>query len=273
MSMLQILWLSILQGLTEFLPVSSSGHLILFSKFTDFPDQGIMIDIALHIGSIVAVCIYFYREIWEMMKGLYYGKLLPCFKFEGNKLVYQIIVATIPALIFGAILKFCGTEWLRNPKIIGWTILGGGLLLYAADKMSMTIKKVNNLSLKDAVLIGLAQCLALIPGTSRSGITITMGRFLGLERREAAKFSMLLAIPTILAAGILQAIELYASGDYSGVSFAINAVWYSFIVSLIAIYGMMWWLKKSTFLPFVIYRIILGTYLILDSYKIIDINM
>ena len=273
MTMLQILWLSILQGLTEFLPVSSSGHLILFSKFTYFPDQGIMIDIALHIGSIIAVCIYFYREIWDMLKGLYYGKLLPCFKFEGNKLAYQIIVATIPALFFGALLKFCCTEWLRNPKIIGWTILGGGLLLYVADKMSMTIRKINTLSLKDALLIGFAQCLALIPGTSRSGITITMGRFLGLERREAAKFSMMLAIPTILAAGILQAIELYASGDYSGISFAINAVWYSFIVSLIAIYGMMWWLKKSTFLPFVIYRIILGTYLILDSYKIIDINM
>ena len=273
MNMLQILWLSVLQGLTEFLPISSSGHLILFSKFTNFPDQGIMIDIALHIGSIIAVCIYFYREIWSMLKGLYYGKFLPCFKFEGNKLAYMIIVASIPALICGATLKFYGTEWLRNPKIIGWAILLGGILLYVADKMSMTLRKINSLSLKDALIIGFGQCLALIPGTSRSGITITMGRFLGLERKEAAKFSMILAIPTIIAAGIFQALELYADGDYSGVNFAVNAVWYSFIVSLIAIYGMMWWLKKSTFLPFVIYRIILGTYLILDSYKIIDINI
>ena len=273
MTTLQILWLAILQGLTEFLPVSSSGHLILFSKFTNFADQGIAIDIALHIGSMIAVCIYFHREIAEMIKGLFYGKLLPCFNFDGNKLFYQIVIATIPALVIGACLKMYGMEWLRNPKIIGWTILFGGILLFVADRISLTVKKINNISLKGALLIGFAQCIALIPGVSRSGITITMGRFLGMKRREAAKFSMLLAIPTILAAGILQAFELYSSGDYSSISFAIDAVWYSFIASLIAIYGMMWWLKKSTFLPFVIYRIILGTYLILDSYKIIDINM
>ena len=273
MTTIQILWLSVLQGLTEFLPISSSAHLILFSKFTGYADQGLMIDVALHLGSIVAVCIYFYREIWEMLKGLCKAKLLPCFKYEGNYLFYKLLLAAIPALMFGVFLKFFGMEWLRNPKIIGWTMIIGGLLLFFADKMSMTIKKVNNLNLKDAFLVGCAQCLSLIPGISRSGITITMGRFLGLERREAAKFSMLLAIPTILAAAIWQAIELYTLGEYGELPFVIDAIWYSFIASLVAIYGMMWWLKKSTFLPFVVYRIILGLYLILDSYKIISINM
>ncbi len=272
MSTLQILMLSILQGLTEFLPVSSSGHLILFSKFTDFVDQGIAIDIALHIGSIIAVCIYFSKELINMLKGLYYGKILPNFEYEGNKLFYTIVVATIPAIICGIILKLYGMEWLRNPKIIGWTILLGGILLLFADRLSIMVKKIHSLTIKDAVIIGCAQCLALIPGVSRSGITITMGRFIGLERREAAKFSMLLAIPAILCAGILQTIEIYMNGIDENIIYMYQAIWYSFVVSLIAIYVMMWWLKKSTFLPFVIYRIVLGTYLLLDSYNILHIT-
>ena len=164
-------------------------------------------------------------------------------------------------------------EWLRDTRIIGWTILGYGILLYVADKFSMTIREIKHLGIVDAILIGCAQCLALIPGTSRSGITITMGRFLGLERREAAKFSMLLSIPAIIAAAVLTGWEVWQAGDFQEIGWMFDGVVFSYISSVIAIYIVMWWLKKSTFLPFVIYRIILGTILLLDSYGILSITM
>lgn len=267
---LHILLLSILQGITEFLPVSSSGHLILFSKFTTFPDQGLALDVAMHVGSIIAVIIYFSESIWEMVKGLLKSYLLPNFKIAGNKLFYLVIIATLPVVAFGLFMKSQNMEELRDARLIGWTILGFGLLLFIADKIGMTIRKIDHLTAVDALLIGCAQCIALIPGTSRSGITITMGRFLGLERREAAKFSMLLSIPAILAAATLVGYELYQQDNLQAIIDAIDGVTYSFISSIIAIYVIMWWLKKSTFLPFVIYRIFLGSFLLLDSYGYIN---
>lgn len=264
--------MSLLQGFTEFLPVSSSGHLILFSKLTTFPDQGIAMDVAMHVGSVLAVMIYFSQEIWDIIKGLFKTWFIPNFKIPGNKLFWLIFIATIPAVFAGIILENYGTEWLRNSKIIGWTILGFGIVLFIADHIGMTIRKIGHLNILDAVLIGFAQCLALIPGTSRSGVTITMGRFLGLERREAAKFSMLLAIPTILGAGLLVALDLYHQNNLKEIILAIDGITYSFIFSIIAIYVIMWWLKKSTFLPFVIYRIVLGSVLLLDSYGYINIT-
>lgn len=271
MSNLHILLLSILQGLTEFLPVSSSGHLILFSKFTTFPDQGLDLDVAVHVGSIIAVMIYFSEYIYEMFIGLLKTYFIPSFRNKGAKLFWLIVIGTIPAVIAGLALKSYGMEWLRNPKIIGFTMFGFGIVLFIADKIGMTIRKIDHLGILDALLIGLAQCLALIPGTSRSGITITMGRFLGLERREAAKFAMLLSIPTIAAAGLLVGYELYQQDNLSMIVEAIDGITYSFIASIFAIYIIMWWLKKSTFLPFVIYRLILGSFLILDSYGYINV--
>jgi len=273
MTEMQIIWLSLLQGITEFLPVSSSGHLILFSKFTAFPDQGAAMDIALHIGSILAVIIYFSVTLWEILKGLIKTKFLPSVKVEGAHLFYLLVVATLPVIFCGAMLKYFGTDWLRSTKLIGWNILLYALLLMLMDTYAVTIRKVRNLEYKDAILIGLAQCLALLPGTSRSGVTITMCRFLGMERQEAAKFSMLLAIPAILAAGILAGFELWHNGDMQQIANACHAVGYSFIFSLAAISVLMQWLKKRSFLPFVIYRIGLGTLLLLDAYGIYDIKM
>jgi len=267
---LNIALLSILQGITEFLPVSSSGHLILFSKFTTFPDQGLEMDIAVHVGSVLAVMIYFSEELYKMFKGLVKSYFLPNFKDYGNRIFYLICTATIPAVIAGLLFHKYGADLVRNTKLIGWTITGFAILLYIADKIGMTIRKVEHLTIADAVIIGAAQCIALIPGTSRSGITITAGRFLGLERREAAKFSMLLAIPTIIGAGVLVAFELYQAGDLSNAIYAIDGATYSFISSIIVIYVMMWWLKSSTFLPFVIYRLALGIFLLLYSYGYIS---
>ncbi len=272
MTDLQIIWLSLLQGITEFLPVSSSGHLILFSKFTDFPDQGQAMDVALHIGSIIAVIIYFAPTLWEVLQGLLKNKFLPNFKDEGCQLFYLLLVATLPVIICGAGLKYYGTEWLRNTKLIGWNILCYGLLLWIIDSLSITVRKIKNLEIKDAFLIGFAQCLALLPGTSRSGITITMCRFLGMERREAAKFSMLLSIPAILSAGILSGYQLWQDDNMRQIGDALNAVGYSFVFSLAAIYVLMQWLKKWSFLPFVIYRVALGGILLLDAYDIYDVQ-
>lgn len=273
MSELQIIFLALLQGITEFLPVSSSGHLILFSKFTSFTDQGLATDVALHIGSIAAVILYFLPTLWRVAKDLWVTKLYPNFKFAGNQLFYLLVIATIPALICGALLKYCGTDWLRNTKLIGWNILLYGLLLWFIDAWAVKVRNIQHLDIKDAILIGFAQCLALLPGTSRSGVTITMGRFLGMERREAAKFSMLLAIPTILAAGLVTCYSLWQSGDISQIQQAAHAVGYSFIFSFAAIFVMMQWLKKWSFWPFVLYRCILGIMLLLDAYGLYDIKM
>ncbi len=270
MTDLHLMLLSTLQGLTEFLPVSSSGHLILFSKFTTFPDQGLAFDVAVHVGSIIAVMIYFSETIWEMLKGVAKTYFIPNFKNPGSKLAWLIVIGTIPAVIAGLFLVENGTDELRSARLIGWTMLSFGIVLFIADKIGMTIRKIEHLTALDAVLIGLAQCLALIPGTSRSGITITMGRFLGLERREAAKFAMLLSIPTIAGAGALVGWELYQQGNMAEIIYAMDGITYSFIASVLAIYIIMWWLKKSTFLPFVIYRLCLGSYLLLDSYGYLD---
>lgn len=270
---LHILFLSVLQGITEFLPVSSSGHLILFAKFTTFEDQGIALDVAVHLGSIFAVIIYFWKIIWEVVKGTLKTFFIPNFKNSGNKLFWLMVIGTVPVVITGLLFRKYGIEFRddEGSKIIGWTILGFGILLFVADRVGMTIRKVDHLSILDALLIGLAQCLALVPGTSRSGITITMARFLGMERSEAAKFSMLLSIPAILGAATLVGYELYSTNQIQELFLALDGVIYSFVASILAIYIMMWWLQKSTFLPFVIYRIILGTILLLNSYGYIDI--
>ena len=177
MSVMQTIWLAIVQGLTEFLPVSSSGHLILFAKFTSFEDQGLAVDIALHVGSLLAVMIYFHQDIFKMLKGVLQKCFLPDFNVQGNKLAYLIVLASIPALILGFWLRNFGMESLRSAGVIGWTILLYGIVLYIADRYGKNIKTTDDIGVKEAVLIGLAQCLALVPGTSRSGITITMARF------------------------------------------------------------------------------------------------
>ena len=262
--------LSALQGLTEFLPVSSSGHLILFSKFTTFPDQGLALDVAVHVGSILAVMIYFSETIWEMIKGVIKTWFIPNFKNPGSKLAWLIVIGTIPAVLAGLYLVKNGTEELRSAKLIGWTMLSFGILLYIADTVGMTIRKISHLTILDALLIGLAQCLALIPGTSRSGITITMGRF--WDWNAAMPLNLPCSFPSrpLPAQVSLVGWELYQQGNIAEIIYAIDGITYSFIASIVAIYIIMWWLKKSTFLPFVIYRLFLGSYLLLDSYGYLD---
>ena len=269
MILTHIFALAIVQGLTEFLPVSSSGHLVLLSKLLDWPDQGQTIDVAIHIGSLLAVVIYFLKDLLSMSKDLGKSFLLPSNKYPQSKLFWLIVVATIPVVIAGYFISKINAVWLRSTEVIGWSILIFGIVLYAADKIGMTIRKCKHLDVTDAFVIGVSQCLALIPGTSRSGITMTAARFLGMERCEAAKFSMLLSIPTIIGAGVLLGYEIYLSGNIVFTHSIISAIIYSFTASIISIYVMMWWLKNSSFTPFVIYRIILGIVLILISRNLI----
>ncbi len=263
---MHIFWLALIQGITEFLPVSSSGHLILFAKFTSYGDQGQAIDIALHIGSLIAVVLYFWKTIQNMLKGLWQNKFMPNFENTGVRLAYYIVFATIPAVVIGGVFSYLGTEWTRSTKLIGWMLILYSIVLWYADTKFSTTKTLNEMRLKDALCIGFAQCLAFIPGTSRSGVTITVGRMLGYNRSEVAKFSMLLSIPSIMAAGVVAAYLLYNGTEFARIALAYQAVGLSFIFSFLAIFLMMRWLRFATFLPFVIYRVILGIVLLLHAY-------
>ena len=260
-----ILVLAAVQGITEFLPISSSGHLILTGHVLGWPDQGLEIDVAVHIGSLAAVCLYFWRDVWQMFVGA--GRVATGRGGPPAKLILNVIVATIPIIIAGFLLKdYVGTVF-RSVELIGWTTLGFGILLFIADRVGMTIRRVEHLSWVTSLVIGLSQILALLPGTSRSGITMTTARFLGVEREDAARFSMLISIPTILGAGLLAGLDVYESGSFALTGDVAIAVIFSFITALISIYAMMAWLRRSGFAPFVIYRIIMGVGLLYWVYS------
>jgi undecaprenyl-diphosphatase len=257
--------LAVIQGITEFLPISSSAHLILVPVFTDWPDQGPMIDVAVHVGTLGAVLLYFRRDIWAMIRGI----LRPgdSASGPGAKLAFHVIVATIPVVIAGAALSYFAIDIPRSPTVIGWTMLGFGLLLYAADRLNMTIRTVKHMTFAHALIIGVSQVLALVPGTSRAGITMTAARALGYERADTARFSMLLSIPTIIAAGSLIGFKLYRAGDIALSQTAAIAAALSFIAALATIGAMMAWLRRANFTPFVVYRVALGGYLLWWAYS------
>lgn len=256
MALYHILILAIVQGITEFLPISSSGHLVLTSKVLGWPDQGLTLDIAVHVGTLFAVMLYFWRDIWMMLVGvvrLAMGRGGP-----GARLAGFVVIGTIPVVLAGYFGKDFIATSLRSAEIIAWTTLGFGILLWISDKVGMTLRTVEHLNWGGVLFIGLMQVLALIPGTSRSGITITAARFLGMERPEAARFSMLLSIPTILGAGLLSGYDVYQSGDFAlGRDVAVAAV-LAFITAIIAIWAMMRWLRRASFTPFVVYRTLLA---------------
>lgn len=264
MTEIHIIILALVQGITEFLPISSSGHLVLVPFFGGWEDQGMLMDVAVHVGTLGAVMIYFWRDVWHMIRGLF--RAMKGKKDSGARLSLMVILTTIPVICAGFLLnKYIG-EGFRSIEVIGWTTLGFGVLLYISDKVGLTIRRIEHTNVTDAVIIGLAQCLALIPGTSRSGITMTAARFLGYERIDAARFSMLLSIPTILGAGTLKGLELYESGNVQLTNDALFAAGLAFVSALVAIAVMMAWLKRASFTPFCIYRFLLGGGLLYVAY-------
>ncbi len=255
-TLIQILILAIVQGLTEFLPISSSGHLVLTSHVMGWPDQGLTIDIAVHVGTLLAVTIYFWRDVTRVVRGT-----LRLLTFRGGhetRLAAMLLVATLPIAGAGYFGRETVIPLLRNVEIIAWATIGFALLLWVADRVGMTFQRIEHIGFLGALAIGLAQVLALIPGTSRSGITMTAGRFLGMERIEAARFSLLLSIPTIAGAGLLAGFDVWQSGDVRLGYDAALAAGLAFVAGIASIAVMMRWLQTSGFTPFVIYRLALG---------------
>lgn len=262
MNWLHLAILAIIQGLTEFLPVSSSAHLILPAKLLGWPDQGPLIDLMAHLGSLGAVLIYFRQDVREMILG---GFDLLSFNREKQssaraRLALYILVATPPALIVGLMMSLMGwDELVRSPFIIAWAMIGFGVVLWLSDIWGRQNKHLEDMQISGALIIGLAQVLALIPGTSRSGITMTAARGLGYGRKEAARFSMLLAIPTILAGGSYAFLKLLKDGDdVANWSDGLLVAGLSLVCAYIAIYVFMKLIERVSFLPFMIYRILLG---------------
>ncbi|MDZ4737039.1 MAG: undecaprenyl-diphosphate phosphatase [Rhodospirillaceae bacterium] len=256
MPLIQILVLALIQGLTEFLPVSSSGHLILVPALTGWKDQGLAVDVAAHVGTLVAVLIYFWRDVGRMLSGiarLFVGRFDP-----GAKLAAFLLLGTIPALGAGYLIDEYAGDLFRRVEIVAWTLIGFGILLWVADRIGLTIRRVEHMTLAQALFVGFAQALAFIPGTSRSGITMTAARLVGFERQEAARFSFLLAIPAISAAGLWKGYELYETGSTAQLEVAAMTAAFCVLTGLFAIAFMMQWLKRANFTPFVIYRLLLG---------------
>jgi undecaprenyl-diphosphatase len=256
-SLLQVTVLAIVQGITEFLPISSSGHLALVPVLTSWPDQGLAMDVAVHVGTLFAVVLYFWRDVASAALGtlqLIGGRSTPA-----SRLAFYLIICTIPVVIAGWFMSGSGYyKYLRSAEVIGWASIIFGVLLFVADRTGMTIRRMEHMTAVSALAIGLAQVLALIPGTSRAGITMTAARFLGFEPRAAAHFSMLMAIPVILAAGILEGRELYETGQLAINSDAVIAAALAFVTALASIAALMYWLRQAGFTLFVIYRIALG---------------
>lgn len=266
MPFLHLLLVAIVQGITEFLPVSSSGHLILLPYITGMEDQGQVIDVAVHVGTLFAVIIYFWQDVRLALIGtprMMTGRV----DTEGAKLAMLLLVASLPVVAFGLILHLTGLDdMMRSITVIGWTTILFGLLLYWADQVGPAQKTDKDWSISDAISIGVWQAIALIPGTSRSGITITGARFLGYTRRDAAKISMLMSIPTIIASAVFLGADAALNSNMALLRDGFIAAIMAFIMALIALTLMMRLLNSISFTPYVIYRLILGGVLLVYSY-------
>ena len=253
LSSIEILILSIIQGASEFLPVSSAAHLILISKYYAFNNQNLLIDICLHLGSLIAIMLYFRKDLFNFI--------------QNRSFLIKILIGTVPIIPIGYILYVTGLiDHLRSLEVIGWMSLIFGVLLYVSDKVKVTKKINTEFTNKSAIIIGLFQVLALIPGVSRSGITITSGRLLGFNRFDSAKVSFFLSIPTLTAASLLGIYNIYMENSSELNFLAIVAVIFSFIISYLTITIFLNYIKKFSLNIFVIYRILLSLFLLAVAY-------
>jgi undecaprenyl-diphosphatase len=266
MPLFHIFLLAIIQGVTEFLPVSSSGHLILLPALTSLDDQGLVIDVAVHVGTLFAVCWYFRADVALAARGL---PELIRFRIETRAgfLALCLAVATLPVIIAGFIFKIFGImEMLRSIAVIGWAMIIFGIVLYITDRCGSEIRRAEGWTLKHAIQLGLWQAVALIPGTSRSGIVISGARALGYARHDAAKISMLMSIPTIIASGALMGIDVIRIADWQAARDGAIAAFISFFAAWAALVFMMKLLRTVSFTPYVIYRLALGGVLLVIAY-------
>ena len=253
LSSVEILILSAIQGISEFLPVSSTAHLIIISKYYNFVNQNLLVDICLHLGSLIAIIFYFKKDLFNFIKN--------------KNFLIKIAIGTIPIIPVGYILYQTGLiNQFRTLEVVGWMGLIFGILLYISDRLSITKKIESGFTNKSALIIGLFQILSLIPGVSRSGITITSGRLLGFSRFDSAKISFFLSIPTLAAASILGVYNIYKEGSADLNFLAIIAVILSFIFSYFTIAIFLNFIKKFSLNIFVIYRIILSLFILIIVY-------
>lgn len=251
--MIETLILSVVQGVTEFIPVSSSSHLFLFSDFLNFQSKSLSIDVSLHIGSFIAIITYFYKDIINFVKN--------------KDLFIKIIISSIPVMVIGFILIQTNLiENLRNIKLIAWTTFLFGFLLYFSDKYNVNKTIENNFNIKSAIIIGMFQIISLIPGVSRSGITITAARLLNFKRVDATKISFLLSIPTLGAVSVFGVKNILTNSDISFSILNVAAIFLSFLFSYLTIKYFLDFVKKFNLTVFVIYRVILGLVLLALAY-------
>lgn len=256
-----IVVLALVQGITEFLPISSSAHLILVPVLSDWPDQGLAFDVVMHVGTLSAVIWYFRNDIFKMT----IDWTQSCVKKQTvgeSRLAWIVILATIPVGLSGLLFHDFIDQTLRSPLVIAWATIGFGLLLGLSDMMGKHQLSEHQLSWKNGIIIGFAQALALIPGTSRSGITMTAGLFAGLTRKGAARFSFLLSIPAILMAGGYKTLKLIQEGNHvdwlvMGMGYVLSAV-----SAYICIHFFLKMLERIGMMPFVFYRIAQGLILL-----------
>ncbi len=259
MSWLEAVVLALIQGLTEFLPISSSAHLILPSQVLGWPDQGLAFDVAVHVGTLLAVMVYFRQDLQRLL--LAWGQSLAGRHTDDSRLAWLIAVATIPAGLSGILFNDFIEAHLRSTVVIASTTILFGALLWFADRATSRERSLMQMTLVAALVIGVSQALALIPGTSRSGITMTAALLLGFSRDASARFSFLLSIPLILAAGGLKAVELAQEGNDTQLLTALVGAFVAFLSAYACIHWFLKFLERIGFLPFVIYRFVLGAVL------------
>jgi undecaprenyl-diphosphatase len=245
-SSFQALVLGAVQGLTEFLPVSSSAHLILIPWLLNWKDPGLAFDVALHLGTLLALLIY-YRQTWIKLVGSLVND-----DVASRRLLFLLIIASVPGAIIGVLLEKQAESIFRSPLLIAGAMAVMGLVLWLVDKVSGSQRKVSDFTAADALLIGLSQALAIVPGVSRSGATITMARALRIEREDAANFSFLMATPIIAGAGLLEARKLVAAGMHAAVLWGFLA---SAVFGLVAIAGLIRFVRTRTYQAFAWYRV------------------
>lgn len=268
MDIFQSIFLGVLQGLGEFLPISSTAHLILAPYFFSWPDPGLSFDVALHIGTLVAVAAFFWKD-WISIFSLAFKneskvhKVLKVYKedYPKNSLLF-LVVASIPGAIFGFLLDDYAESAFRHPLIIAFTLSVVGLILYSVDKYSAHKKDIKNMSLKDSIIIGLSQAVAIIPGVSRSGATMTAALALGFSREQAARFSFLLSTPIIFGAALVKVPELFKVGITMPIVLGILA---AAISGYLAIKYMLRFIQKVGYAPFFWYRLVLA-FVIIAAY-------
>ena len=251
--MIEIFLLSLIQGITEFLPISSSSHLIIFSNYTKFENQSLGIDISLHIGSFLAVITYFHKDLIDF--------------FKKKDLFFKIFIASVPIMFFGFFLVQTNfIEKLRNIEVIGWATLIFGILLYVSDRCKLEKTISTNFNYKSAIIVGVFQILSLVPGVSRSGISITAARFLNFKRFDAAKISFLLSIPTLGAVSLFGLKDLLSTESATITLLNLISIFLSYIFSLITINYFLKYIKRFSLNIFVAYRILLGLVLLAIAY-------